>query len=192
MYVNHVKVEKGRPRKRACTEARTDYASGPFIASTPASGSSVRKKRAKSLKALEKVMTDGFGQCLKDMKAFGDRMDAVEKVVGITKKATASNDLQLTLPDSPERRPDLRSESVMGAKAGSGKNIQDDVQDPKEKESSSKELNEIESSSKELNENENSSKELKKNKNSSKRAECCLPSDYEDVQATGITTSEGA
>ena len=41
--------------------------------------------------------------CLKEMKLLGDKMEAVEKKVGITKNETASNDLQITTSSPPKR-----------------------------------------------------------------------------------------
>ena len=47
-------------------------------------------------------MRDGFGMLLKEIKLLGDRMKYVEKKVGITKKGTASNDLQITASSPPK------------------------------------------------------------------------------------------
>ncbi|KAF3584341.1 hypothetical protein F2Q69_00030084 [Brassica cretica] len=47
-------------------------------------------------------MRDGFGMLLKEIKLLGDRMKSVEKKVGITKKGTASNDLQITASSPPK------------------------------------------------------------------------------------------
>ncbi|CAF1930247.1 unnamed protein product [Brassica oleracea] len=77
------------------------------------------------------AMRDGFGMLLKEIKLLGDRMKYVEKKVGITKKGTASNDLQITASSPPKCGQEPGSESVNGAKAG-----QNDAQEP----SSSKEL----------------------------------------------------
>ncbi|KAL0741428.1 hypothetical protein Bca4012_082941 [Brassica carinata] len=42
---------------------------------------------------LADAMMQGFGMCFWEMKLLGDRFEAMEKKVGITKKATASNEL---------------------------------------------------------------------------------------------------
>ncbi|KAF2569601.1 hypothetical protein F2Q68_00025729 [Brassica cretica] len=76
------------------------------------------------------AMRDGFGMLLKEIKLLRDRMEAVEKKVGITKKETESNDLQITA-SPPKRGHEPGSESVNGAKEG-----KNDAQEP----SSSKEL----------------------------------------------------
>ena len=50
----------------------------------------------KSFKGIADVMRDEFGMCLREIKLLGDMIEAVEKKVGITKKGTASNELQMT------------------------------------------------------------------------------------------------
>uniref|UniRef100_A0A0D3BZZ1 DUF1985 domain-containing protein n=1 Tax=Brassica oleracea var. oleracea TaxID=109376 RepID=A0A0D3BZZ1_BRAOL len=113
-----VKEESGRPRKKASkeksTEARAKASKGP-----------------PTERDIAGAMRDGFGMFLKEIKLLGDRMEAVEKKVRITKKGTASNDLQITGSSPPKRGHEPGSESVNGAKAG-----QNDAQEP----SSSKEL----------------------------------------------------
>ncbi|KAL0662241.1 hypothetical protein Bca4012_099078 [Brassica carinata] len=71
------------------------------------------------------AMSDGFGTCLWEIKLLGDRMGAVEKKVGITKKGSSSDDLQLTKPVHEPGviykhivNSKLQSESLNGAKAG--------------------------------------------------------------------------
>ena len=48
-------------------------------------------------------MRDGFGMFLKEIKFLGDRMEAVEKKMGITKKGTVSTELQITTSSPPKR-----------------------------------------------------------------------------------------
>ena len=50
-------------------------------------------------KDMMKVMTNGFGQCVKEMNRLADKMEDVEKKVGINHKGTDSNKLQLTVSD---------------------------------------------------------------------------------------------
>ncbi|KAF8114429.1 hypothetical protein N665_0037s0006 [Sinapis alba] len=45
---------------------------------------------------LTDVMIDGFRMCLKEMKFLGNRMNVVEKMMGITGKGTSSDDFQQT------------------------------------------------------------------------------------------------
>ncbi|CAN7012345.1 unnamed protein product [Brassica oleracea var. botrytis] len=136
-------VKSGRPRKKARKEARKEksveaHAEASKLALTEArsEGSTTvdgmtKEEIEKSFRDIADAMRDGFGMCLKEIKLLGDRMEAVEKKVGMTKKETASNDLQITASSPPKRGHEPRSESVNGAKAG-----HNDAQEP----SSSKEL----------------------------------------------------
>ncbi|KAF8102840.1 hypothetical protein N665_0192s0001 [Sinapis alba] len=110
-----------RPSKRARIEDIPDYPSGAIPdarseASIPVSG--VDKAYIKKcFKNLTDVMRDGFGTCLKEMKLLGNRMDVVEKKLGITGKESSSHDLQQTTSSLPKKRLEHGSESVNGAKA---------------------------------------------------------------------------
>ncbi|KAG5400042.1 hypothetical protein IGI04_014649 [Brassica rapa subsp. trilocularis] len=113
---NVVKEESSRPRKKA---RKGSYVS----AETPAAGSEgigmTHQQIEKSLKDISDAISLGFGTCLREIKLLGDRMVAVEKKVGITKKGGSSDDRQLTTtsnPLKPVHEPE--SESVNGAKAG--------------------------------------------------------------------------
>ncbi|CAN6923022.1 unnamed protein product [Brassica oleracea] len=90
-----VKEESSRPRKKA--------RKGSFVsAEAPAAGSDgfgMKKEQIeRAFKDISDAMSDGFGTCLREIKLLGDRMGAVEKKVGITKKGSSSDDLQLTKP----------------------------------------------------------------------------------------------
>ncbi|KAF8084775.1 LOW QUALITY PROTEIN: hypothetical protein N665_0701s0005 [Sinapis alba] len=97
-----------RPSKRARIEAPAeprledipDARSGAIPdarskASIPVSGVD-KEYIEKYFKDLTDVMRDGFGTCLKEMKLLGNRMDVVEKNLGITGKESSSDDLQQT------------------------------------------------------------------------------------------------
>ncbi|KAF8113128.1 hypothetical protein N665_0056s0033 [Sinapis alba] len=118
-----------RPSKRARIEAPAeprsedipDYPSGAIPdarseASIPVSGVD-KAYIEKCFKDLTDVMRDEFGTCLKEMKLLGNRMDVVEKKLGITGKESSSHDLQQTTSSLPKRRLEHGSESVNGAKA---------------------------------------------------------------------------
>ncbi|CAF1858896.1 unnamed protein product, partial [Brassica napus] len=85
-----VKEASGRPRKKArkekSVEARAKASKGP-----------------PTERDIAGAMRDGFGMFLKEIKLLGNRMEAVEKKVRITKKGTASNDLQITGSSPPKR-----------------------------------------------------------------------------------------
>ncbi|KAF8083898.1 hypothetical protein N665_0747s0011 [Sinapis alba] len=105
-----------RPSKRARIEAPAEphsedipyYPSGTIPdarseAYIPVSG--VDKAYIKKcFKDLTDVMRDGFGTCLKEMKLLGNRMDVVEKKLGITGKESSSHDLQQITSSLPKRR----------------------------------------------------------------------------------------
>ncbi|CDY09051.1 BnaC08g10050D [Brassica napus] len=105
-----VKEESSRPRKKARKGSSVS-------AEAPAAGSDgfgmTKEQIERAFKDISDVMSDGFGTCLREIKLFGDRMGAVEKKVGITKKRSSSDDLQLT-----KHVHEPGSESVNGAKAG--------------------------------------------------------------------------
>ncbi|CAN6900036.1 unnamed protein product [Brassica oleracea] len=88
-----VKEESSRPRKKARKGSSVS-------AEAPAAGSDgfgmTKEQIERAFKDISDVMSDGFGTCLREIKLFGDRMGAVEKKVGITKKRSSSDDLQLT------------------------------------------------------------------------------------------------
>ncbi|KAF2589277.1 hypothetical protein F2Q70_00039428 [Brassica cretica] len=90
-----VKEESSRPRKKARKGSSVS-------AEAPAAGSDgfgMKKEQIeRAFKNISDAMSDGFGTCLREIKLLGDRMGAVEKKVGITKKGSSSDDLQLTKP----------------------------------------------------------------------------------------------
>ncbi|CAN7084515.1 unnamed protein product [Brassica oleracea var. botrytis] len=90
-----VKEESSRPRKKARKGSSVS-------AEAPAAGSDgfgmTIEQIERAFKDISDAMSDGFGTCLWEIKLLGDRMGAVEKKVGITKKGSSSDDLQLTKP----------------------------------------------------------------------------------------------
>ncbi|KAF8113114.1 hypothetical protein N665_0056s0019 [Sinapis alba] len=153
-----------RPSKRArieapaepCSEDIPDNPSGAIPdarleASIPVSGVD-KAYIEKCFKDLTDVMRDGFGTCPKEMKLLGNRMDVVEKKLGITGKESSSHDLQQTTSSLPKRRLEHGSESVNGAKARHD-----------EEPSSSKALKKILAKAKEAKANEAKAKEARAN-----------------------------
>ncbi|KAF3610764.1 hypothetical protein DY000_02048230 [Brassica cretica] len=140
-----VTEESGRPqkkaRKEAYVEARVEASKVcPTEARSQASttvGGMTKEQIDKNFRDIADAMRDGFEMCLKEIKLLGDMMEALEKKVGITKKGTTSNDLQITTSSPPKRVHEPGSESVNGAKTG-----QNDAQETSgsPKLSSSKEL----------------------------------------------------
>ncbi|XP_048599819.1 uncharacterized protein LOC106430378 [Brassica napus] len=147
-----VKEESATSRKKAHKEVRrkasveaTKMPSAEVRAEASTSvGGMTKDQIEKSFRDIADVMRDGFGMCLKEIKLLGDRMEAMEKKVGITKKGTASNEHQITTsnlekrghepgvstktsPKITEKRLTRESsESVNEAKAG-----QNDPQEPR-------------------------------------------------------------
>ncbi|KAF8049531.1 hypothetical protein N665_2186s0005 [Sinapis alba] len=165
-----------RPSKRARIEAPAeprsedipDNPSGAIPdarseASIPVSGVD-KAYIEKCFKDLTNVMRDGFGTCLKEMKLLGNRMDVVEKKLGITGKESASHDLQQTTSSLPKRKLEHGSESVNGAKArqdeepSSSKALSVEA---KEKEAKAKEAKAKEAKANEAKANEAKAKEAK-------------------------------
>ncbi|KAF8115434.1 hypothetical protein N665_0027s0049 [Sinapis alba] len=114
----------------------------------------------KCFKDLTDVMRDGFGTCLKEMKLLGNRMDVVEKKLGITGKESSSHDLQQTTSSLPKRRLEHGSENVNGAKAR-----QDEERSSSQALSVEAKEKEVKEGKKELKEKELKEKELKEKAN---------------------------
>ncbi|KAF3496136.1 hypothetical protein DY000_02053661 [Brassica cretica] len=97
-----VKEESSRPWKKARKRSSVS-------AEAPAAGSygfgMTREQIERAFKDISDAMSDGFGMCLREIKLLGDRMRAVEKKMGITKKRDGLGSL-------------LYSETVNGAKVG--------------------------------------------------------------------------
>ncbi|CAG7894500.1 unnamed protein product [Brassica rapa] len=126
--------EDRRAQKRARTEMFTEAPSEPT--SDPPTESSAswnwlkRGKNEQMFKDMTKVMTNGFGQCVKEMNLLVDKMEYVEKKVGINQKGTNSNELQLTVSDLTKPALEPGSESVNQEKVRSLNNVHDDNIDP--------------------------------------------------------------
>ncbi|CAN7077976.1 unnamed protein product [Brassica oleracea var. botrytis] len=65
---------------------------------------------------LTDAMREGFGTCLKEIKYFSERVEAVEKKVGITTKRKRTSSQNTTSPPKPTLEPE--SESVNGTNVG--------------------------------------------------------------------------
>ncbi|CDY68799.1 BnaCnng60600D [Brassica napus] len=78
------------------------------------------RKKAQDIKTMFKdivdAMREGFGTCLKEIKYLSERVEAVEKKVGITTKRKRTSAQNTTPPPKPTLEPG--SESVNGTNAG--------------------------------------------------------------------------
>ncbi|CAN7042897.1 unnamed protein product [Brassica rapa subsp. trilocularis] len=99
--------EESRAPKKARTEAESSAARNGLM----------REKIELMFKEMTKVVTARIGHCgVKEIKLLGDRMEAMEKIVGINKKNTDHNELQLTVSELEQNKPPRESESVNGDK----------------------------------------------------------------------------
>ncbi|KAF3515368.1 hypothetical protein F2Q69_00002773 [Brassica cretica] len=105
-------------RKEALTDERKEAPAEDRSKSSIGVDGMSKAQIEQGFKDLVDSMRDGFQMCLQEIKLIGDMLEAVEKKVGISKKTTASNDLQLTSSAQHKRGHEIRSESVNGAKPG--------------------------------------------------------------------------
>ncbi|CAF1823719.1 unnamed protein product [Brassica napus] len=94
-----VKEDSPRPRKKARKEA-------------PAEAKDIKTM----FKDIADAMRKGFGTCLKEIKYLSERVEAVEKKVGITTKRKGTSSQNTISPPKPTLEPG--SESVNGTNAG--------------------------------------------------------------------------
>ncbi|CAN6882731.1 unnamed protein product [Brassica oleracea] len=96
-----VKEDSPRPQKKARKEASEEAAA---VASEEAAAEAID------------AMSEGFGTCLKEIKYLSERVEAVEKMVGIITKRKGTSAQNTTPPPKPTLEPG--SESVNGTNAG--------------------------------------------------------------------------
>ncbi|CAF1927826.1 unnamed protein product, partial [Brassica napus] len=124
-----VKEDSPRPRKKARKEAPAEASE-----EAAAEASEEAAPEAKDIKTMFKdivdAMREGFGTCLKEIKYLSERVEAVEKKVGITTKRKGTSSQNTTSPPKPTLEPGLHllcflycmdfiySESVNGTNAG--------------------------------------------------------------------------
>ncbi|CAN7030360.1 unnamed protein product [Brassica oleracea var. botrytis] len=126
-----VKEDSPRPRKKARKEAPAEAseeaaakASGEAAAEaseevTTTVGGLTKEDIKTMFKDIDDAMREGFGTCLKEIKYLSERMEAVEKKVGITTKRKGTSSQNTTSPPKLTLEPgDKHSESVNGTNAG--------------------------------------------------------------------------
>uniref|UniRef100_A0A0D3D6X0 DUF1985 domain-containing protein n=1 Tax=Brassica oleracea var. oleracea TaxID=109376 RepID=A0A0D3D6X0_BRAOL len=123
-----VKEDSSRPRKKARKEAPTEAseeaaAKASEEAAVEASeevtttvGWLTKEDIKIMFKDIADAMREGFGTCLKEIKYLSERVEAVEKKVGITTKRKGTSSQNTTFPPKPTLQPG--SESVNGTNAG--------------------------------------------------------------------------
>ncbi|CDY71402.1 BnaCnng72750D [Brassica napus] len=88
-----VKEDSPRPRKKACKEA-----------------TAVTSEKAAAEASEEDIVDairEGFGMCLKEIKYLSERVEAVEKKVGITTKRKGTSAQNTTPPPKPTLEPGI-------------------------------------------------------------------------------------
>ncbi|CAN6856799.1 unnamed protein product, partial [Brassica oleracea] len=119
-----VKEDSPRPRKKARKEASEEAVAEASEEVHTVARSEVTttvggltKEDIKTMfKDIVDAMREGFGTCLKEIKYLSERVDAVEKKVGITTKRKGTSSQNTTSPPKPTLEPG--SESVNGTNAG--------------------------------------------------------------------------
>ncbi|CAN7077102.1 unnamed protein product, partial [Brassica oleracea var. botrytis] len=96
-----VKEDSPRPRKKARKEAPAD-------ASEEAAAEASEEAAAEATDS----MREGFGTCLKEIKYLSERVEAVEKKVGITTKRKGTSSQNTTSPPKPTLEPGVSNKSL--------------------------------------------------------------------------------
>uniref|UniRef100_A0A0D3ED42 Ubiquitin-like protease family profile domain-containing protein n=1 Tax=Brassica oleracea var. oleracea TaxID=109376 RepID=A0A0D3ED42_BRAOL len=123
-----VKEDSPRPQKKARKEASEEVSEeAAAVASEEATAEAseevhttvggLTKEDVKTMfKEIVEAMREGFGMCLKEIKYLSERVEGVEKKVGITTKRKGTSAQNTTPPPKPTLKPG--SESVNGTNAG--------------------------------------------------------------------------
>ncbi|CAF1919412.1 unnamed protein product [Brassica napus] len=123
-----VKEDSPRPRKKArkkapaeaseeaAAEASEEAAAEASEEVTTTVGGLTKEDIKTMFKDIADAMREGFGTCLKEIKYLSERVEAVEKKVGITTKRKGTSSQNTTSPPKPTLEPG--SESVNETNAG--------------------------------------------------------------------------
>ncbi|KAL0667336.1 hypothetical protein Bca4012_030040 [Brassica carinata] len=117
---NVVKEDSPRPRKKARKEAPAEASEEVHTVArsevTTTVGGLTKEDIKTMFKDIVDAMREGFGTCLKEIKYLLERVEVVEKKVGITTKRKGTSSQNTTSPPKPTLEPE--SESVNGTNAG--------------------------------------------------------------------------
>nr|VDD24227.1 unnamed protein product [Brassica oleracea] len=137
---NVVKEDSPRPRKKArkeapaeaseeaAAEASEEAAAEASEEVTTTVGGLTKEDIKTMFKDIADAMREGFGTCLKEIKYLSERVEAVEKKVGITTKQKGTSSQNTTSPPKPTLEPG--SESVNGTNAGRKSLAEDKAPEP--------------------------------------------------------------
>ncbi|CAN6891248.1 unnamed protein product [Brassica oleracea] len=129
-----------RPRKKArkeapaeaseeaAAEASEEAAAEASEEVTTTVGGLTKEDIKTMFKDIADAMREGFGTCLKEIKYLSERVEAVEKKVGITTKRKGTSSQNTTSPPKPTLEPG--SESVNGTNAGRKSLAEDKAPEP--------------------------------------------------------------
>ncbi|CAN6984463.1 unnamed protein product [Brassica oleracea var. botrytis] len=127
-----VKEDSPRPRKKARKEApaeASEEAAAEASEEVTTTVGGLTKEDIKTMfKDIADAMREGFGTCLKEIKYLSERVEAVEKKVGITTKQKRTSSQNTTSPPKPTLEPG--SESVNGTNAGRKSLAEDKAPEP--------------------------------------------------------------
>ncbi|CAF1916665.1 unnamed protein product, partial [Brassica napus] len=118
-----VKEDSPRPRKKARKEAPAEATAEASEEVTTTVGGLTKEDIKTMFKDIADAMREGFGTCLKEIKYLSERVEAVEKKIGITTKRKGTSSQNTTSP--PKLKLEPGSESVNGTNAGR-KSLADD------------------------------------------------------------------
>ncbi|CAN6869618.1 unnamed protein product [Brassica oleracea] len=115
-----VKEDSPRPRKKTRKEASEEASEEAAAEASEEVHTTVGGLTKEDIKTMFEdivdAMREGFGTCLKEIKYLSERVEAVEKKVGITTKRKGTSDQNTTPPLKPTLEPG--SESVNGTNKG--------------------------------------------------------------------------
>ena len=118
-----VKEDSPRPRKKArkeapaeaseeaAAEASEEAAAEASEEVTTTVGGLTKEDIKTMFKDIADAMREGFGTCLKEIKYLSERVEAVEKKVGITTKRKETSSQNTTSPPKPTLKPGVSNES---------------------------------------------------------------------------------
>ncbi|CAF1817454.1 unnamed protein product [Brassica napus] len=135
-----VKEDSPRPQKKARKEAPAEASEEAAAKASEEAAAEASEEVTTTVGGLTKediktmfkdiadAMREGFGTCLKEIKYLSERVEAVEKKVGITTKRKGTSSQNTTSPPKPTLEP--RSESVNGTNAGRKSLAEDKAPEP--------------------------------------------------------------
>ncbi|CAN7049271.1 unnamed protein product, partial [Brassica oleracea var. botrytis] len=135
-----VKEDSPKPQKKArkeapaeaseeaAAEASEEAAAEASEEVTTTVGGLTKEDIKTMFKDIADAMREGFGTCLKEIKYLSERVEAVEKKVGITTKRKGTSSQNTTSPPKPMLEPG--SESVNGTNAGRKSLAEDKAPEP--------------------------------------------------------------